>query len=255
MKKSFFGVSGLVSAAGLLAALVAVGCSDDAAQTTIDATEPEDGGAKAPPRSPPRVSDDADDEDDGSSTEAPTSCVATTPFDATTVPYRSPAVKAGSCTSADIKLLTDYLRDNQQFSMDDIKAKLAKQSQRCGGCVFGAPDDDTWAPIVFDGTTATLNGGGCVSVVSGEDDCGKAYQQWNTCLNEVCAACTDPSENAQCKNDVQQASAPCGAASKALLQACGTNVNDYLGTCFGSGDIVGNVVTQLCGSPSKDGGA
>jgi hypothetical protein len=97
-----------------------------------------------------------------------------------------------------------------------------------------------------------VNGGGCVSVVSGKDECGKAYQQWNACLNTVCSTCSDQSENTQCKNDAQQPGTPCGEASKTLFGACGRNVNDYLKKCFGNG--FGGVLEQLCGSPAKDGG-
>jgi hypothetical protein len=178
----------------------------------------------------------------------------TKPYDATKVPYHSPAVMAGSCSAADVKVLDEYLQKNPQASVDDIKGTLAKQNEKCSGCAFGDASAEKWAPVILDETTATLNGGGCVSVVSGKDDCGKAYQQWNTCLNEVCAACTDQSESTQCKSDAQEAAGPCGAASKALFGACGNNVNDYLKKCFGTGDVVGSVVQQLCGSPSNDGG-
>jgi hypothetical protein len=251
MIKSLFAISSLVSMAGLAVVCVGAGCSDNAPQTTAAATEPEDGGKK-PPRTPtpPEAPDDGNQ--DGASTEPITTCMDTKPFDATTVPYKSPAVKAGSCTTADIKVFDDYIRDNPQATFEDVQATMTKQSKRCSQCVFGSSADEKWAPVVLDGTNVTFNGGGCVSVVSGKDACGKAYQQWNTCLNHVCAACTDQTENSKCKNDAQGASAPCGAASTTLFQACGSNVNSYLKKCFGSG--LGTVLEQLCGPPAKDGG-
>ena len=254
MIKSFFAIPSLVTMAGLAVVCAGVGCSEDAAGTATVANEPAapaDEEQKAPPKTPapPPTSDDGDDDSDD---EAPKTCMDTKPFDATTVPYHPPAVKAGSCTPADIKVFDDYMRNNPEASVDGVRETMTKQSKRCSECVFGAADDDKWAAIVLDATSATLNGGGCVSVVSGKDDCGKSYQQWNTCLNEVCAACSEQAEYTKCTDAAQQAEGPCGEASKSLLGACGNNVNDYLTTCFGNG--LGAVVEQLCGSPAKDGG-
>jgi hypothetical protein len=250
-----FFLSSMATMAGLIAICVGVGCSDDATQTTTaDTTEPADGGKTPPPKTTPPPESPQNGSDSGVA-EPATTCMDTKPFDATTVPYHPPAVKAGACTTADIKAFNDYLGNNPQVSVEDLQATLTKQSKRCSECVFGEADAEKWAPIVIDTTSATLNGGGCVSVVSGKDACGKAYQQWNTCLNEVCAACTDQSESAQCKNDAQKAEGPCGTASKALLGACGKNVNDYITKCFGNGNAVGTVIEQLCGASSKDGGS
>lgn len=251
MIKSLFALSSLVSMAGLAILCAETGCSDNAQETATAATEPADAGKKPPQRTPPAETPDGGN-DDSDNTQIPTTCMDTKPFDATTVPYHSPAVKTGSCTTADIKVFDDYIRDNPRASFDDVKATMTKQSERCSACVFGGTDDETWAPIVSDGTSSTFNGGGCVGVVSGKDACGKAYQQWNTCLNQVCEACTDQSENTQCKNDAQQAAAPCGPASKTLFDACGRDVNSYLKKCFANG--IGAVLEQLCGPSVKDGG-
>lgn len=256
MIRSFVAICSLVSMAGLVAMSVVTGCSSDDAQTATSATEPEEVSKKTPPKAPTQpTTPDEGDTDDGISDQPSLTCMDTKPFDATTVPYNPPNVTAGSCTAADVKVFEDFIQANPQASFEEVEAALTKQSQRCSQCVFGAADDAKWAPVVSDGTNVTFNGGGCVSVVSGKDACGKAYQQWNTCLNTVCASCTDQNENSQCKNDAQGPKAACGAASNALFQACGRNVNDYLKTCFGNG--IGGVLQQICGTPTppKDGGA
>jgi hypothetical protein len=145
MIRSLFALSGLVSMVGLVA-IVSAGCSDDEPQTSAIATEPDNGGKK-PPKAP-QAPKPADDDNGGESTEPVKTCMDTKPFDATTVPYNPPAVKAGSCTPADIKVFDDYIRDNPQASFDDVQSTMTKQSQRCSQCVFGAPDDAKWAPIV-----------------------------------------------------------------------------------------------------------
>ncbi|MBX3186586.1 MAG: hypothetical protein KF819_06210 [Labilithrix sp.] len=229
-----------------LAALAVSACSNDgASETGVAATEPADGGATAPPKT---SAPDAGEHDDAE----PKTCMDAKPFDATKVAYRPPAVKAGSCTTADIATFDDYLRDHPQASVEELTSAMTKQSKSCSACIFGKSDDASWAAIVSDGTSASLNAGGCVSVVSGEDDCGRAYQQWNTCINHVCAACSGD-ERTQCNKDAQQAAGPCGTASKALFGACGTNVNDYIQECFGAG--MGTVVAKLCGPAAKDGGS
>lgn len=253
MKRSLFAVTSLVTAAGFAAAFVGVGCSDDSPKTSTATNEPEQ--TQTPPKksSPPPSDSTNDDSSDDDSTEAPATCMSTTPFDFTAVPYKSPAVKANSCSTADVKAFDDYLAQNPSATVDDLQTMLGKQNQKCADCAFGEMDADTWAPIVSDGKSATLNGGGCVSVVSGKDDCGKAYQQWNACLNTVCAPCSDPDERSQCSNDAQAPGSACGDASDVLFKACGSKVNTYLKTCFGSG--IGAVVEQLCGAPAtKDGG-
>lgn len=254
MNKPFFALSTLASTVGLVTILVATGCSDDATRTTGDATEPAGGGkTPAPPQqapAPPKTPDDSNNNNgnNGGGDPSSTTCMDTKPFDATTVEYHPPAVKAGSCTTADIKTVTEAFQASS-VDIEEIKTTLGKKSKTCGECVFGDAEAETWAPIVLDGSNAMLNGGGCISVVSKKDACGKAYQQWNTCLNEVCAACSDPSESNTCKNDAQQG--PCTAASKALIDGCGKNVNDHLKKCFAD-NPVGTVVEQLCGTPSKE---
>ncbi len=251
MIRSVFAVSGFATVVGLMTVFVAVGCSDEGPESTSIPTEPDNQTGAKPPRAPhPPPTVDQPEVDD---TPPPVSaCMDTTPFDATAVPYRSPRVKAGSCTAADIKVFDDYIRDNPQATFEDVKATLEKQSKRCSDCAFGGPDEETWAPIVVDDTMAIVNGGGCVSRVSGKDACGKAYQQWNTCLNTVCASCTDADDNKVCKNEAQMPEGPCGTSGQALFDACGRSVNDYLKKCFGNG--FGAVIEQSCGAPARDGG-
>lgn len=251
MFKSVFSASSLASVAGLIAICAVSACSDDETKTVSANNEPTaTPGQDAPPKAPPSTSNEATDDDDDEPSGAPTCMDTSTPFDVGTVSYHPPAIKKGSCTKADVQIFDDYLREHPQASVDEIKDVLTKQSQRCSDCAFGAVDDEQWAPIVMDATSATVNGGGCVAAVSGKDDCGKAYQEWNTCLNTVCASCTDQGERTQCSDDAQQPNAPCGDPSNTLFQACGKDVNTFLKTCFSSG--IGAVLENLCGSPSAD---
>jgi hypothetical protein len=242
--------------AGLALVSFGAGCSgSDTNKTTTDATEPAQTATKPPPKNPPPPTPPDDSSSDpGSTADAPPACMDKNPFDATTVPYHSPATKPNSCTTDDIKFFNDYLKNNPQSSFQDLQDAVTKQSKTCSDCVFGSADDDKWAPIVSDDSGSTFNGGGCVALVSGKDACGKAYQQWNTCLNTVCASCSDQGDRSTCTNDAQNPGAPCGTASKALSDACGTKVNTYLKKCFGSG--LGEVLNQSCGAvTSKDGGS
>lgn len=251
--KSFFAISTLAGVAGLAAVCAGAGCANDTVESDPLATEPDVDAGKKPQRQPPPQTSSDDGDGGAPTTESPMlACMSTEPFDATQVPYHPPAVSPGSCTPADIEAFQTYVDAHPQATFDDVKATMDGRSPRCSDCVFGDPDDDKWAPIVFDERGGLFNGGGCVAVVSGKDACGEGYQQWNTCLNSVCSSCTDKGENATCKNDAQQPSGPCGAASQALWDGCGQNVNSYLEKCFGDG--IGEVLQQLCGSPATDGG-
>lgn len=236
--------------AGFAAIFAGAGCSDDASKTDTSTTEPEDQ-AQKPPAKPPAAepSEESDDDDDDA---APT-CMSSAEFDSSTVAYHPPAVKAGNCTKDDVKFFDDFLNDNPSASVDDIRKAVTKQSEKCGKCMFGASSDEQWAPIVQAESEATLNGGGCVSVVSGKDACGETYQKWNACINSSCSQCS-PDDRQQCSQDAQNAGSPCGDLSAQLFQNCGSDVNEYLDSCFGHG--IGAVVDYLCGtgSPNKDGG-
>lgn len=255
MKKSIIAFSSLVTMAGFGAILVGAGCSDDSEKTGTAATEPEDQGTKAPPKTPPPSTpdDSAGDDDDDDTEGTALACMSKSEFDASTVAYHPPAVKPGSCTTADVKVFNDYVTANPTATVDDIREAVTKQSEKCSDCIFGASGDEKWAPIVQDETGATLNGGGCVSVVSGKEACGETYQKWNACINATCASCTDSDERSQCSQDAQNEGAPCGGLSQELFKSCGNKVNDYLKKCFNSG--IGAVAEYLCGStPAKDGG-
>lgn len=253
MIKSALSVSSFGSvAAGLIAICAASACSNDDPKSEAAAADPAVSEREPPPKAPPSTSNEATDDDDDK-TAAPGTCMDTSkPFDVGTVAYHPPAIEQGACTEADIAMFDGYMRDHPQASVNDIESSLAKQSQRCSDCAFGAIDDEKWAVIVKDASSATVNGGGCVSAVSGKDACGKAYQEWNTCLNTVCASCTEEAERTECSNGAQQPNAPCGDPSGALFDACGNDVNAFLKTCFGGG--IGAVLGALCGPPSPQGG-
>jgi hypothetical protein len=259
MIKSLFAVSSLVSMAGLGIVCFAAGCSDNAPQSSTATNEPADTAEKAPPNTstpaPPTSTDDSTKKsDDGSDTpEEPKTCMDTKPFDGSSLSFKSPAVKPGSCSSADLAAFDDYMQKNPKTSVDDMKTAVTKQSKTCSDCVFGTADDDKWAPILMGATSASVNAGGCVAAISGKDACGKTYDQWNACLNTACAACSTD-EGTQCKQDAQNPKAPCGELSTALFEACGKDVNDYLKSCFGGPSVVSAVVAELCGPASKDGG-
>ena len=246
MVKKLFALASVSALAGLVSAAGVSGCTTE---TVTQGGGGDAGSSDAKKDSKGTVDTDSGEEED------PPLCYKEDPVDATGIEYKAARVKAGSCTTNVDKVLEDLIAANKEATFDDLKAALAKdESQECADCVF-AEDDGTWAPIVTkSGKVDNINLGGCLEVVSGNEDCGKGYTQWNACLESVCAKCEDDDAQA-CGQDAQ--STACKEATEAFGTACGSSVNAYIKECFepGKPSILGPI-HKLCvtGGVPKDAG-
>ena len=245
MKKYLFAVASVTSLAGFVGAMTATGCSSPDPSPVA----PADGGAdvvKPPTTRPPTDGSDTTD-------PPPQTCMTDKEVDFSSVAYKSPTVAAGSCDTSDLDIITALAKSNPNATFSDVQTALASHNAACASCVF-AKDGDKWAPLVTDGTTViAVNLGGCVELASGKAECGKAYQQWNACLDEACKSCSDSEAN-DCSQGAQAAGAPCEKATAALETACGTDANTYIDKCFKQGDltIMGPIKAQCIGGTIKD---
>lgn len=244
MVKKAFALASITALTGMVIAIAAAGCTSN-----DDVTPVEDGGSKPDVREPPPPEDD--DDDDGGDGK----CYDEKPLDVSGVKYQPPRIQPGACTENVLGVIDDLVATKQDATFDELKAAIvAKESTACAECVFGE-DGDTWAPIVQkDGKVIAVNGGGCVDLVSEKVDCGKAYYQWDLCLNTKCSKCTG-SEASSCFKEAQ--STACEAASAALVAACGGNeveVNKHLSACFKSGEVTvkGPIREQCIKGAEKD---
>ncbi len=239
--KKLFALASASALTGLLAATGAAGCTTE----TTETTPTQDAGTSDAKKTPTLVSDDGGDQ----------LCYQSDPFDATTIPYKKARVLPGSC-APNLPTVLDLLFATPQVTADALHDGLANEiSQACADCAVAADDGDSWAPVVWDGVQLIQNIGGCLEVVSGSENCGRAYTQWNGCLNTVCRKCTTQNEAAACLQNVQ--SAACSDATQALTTACGNNVNSYISACNPPGKLgVYEAIIKLCGgTPASDAGS
>jgi len=245
MVKTLFALASVSALTGLLAATGAAGCTTETNETT-----PTQGAGTTDAKKPPRLASD----DDGNQGEQ--LCYKTDPYDATTIPYKKARVLPGSCSASLPTVLNVIWSSNPLLSPDELHDELAiQESQACADCAVAPDDGDSWAPVVWDGIRPIENLGGCMEVLSRSEDCGRAYTQWNGCINTVCANCSSEAEAAECSQSAQ--SAACSAATQSLVTACGNNVNSYISACFPAGKPgVYQSIIKLCGGkPASDAGS
>jgi hypothetical protein len=245
MIKYVFALASITTLSGAVIAASVAGCGSPD-EAPADPTDAGNTDARRPTPTPP-VGDDEN--------EATKTCLSDKQIDVTAVPYKPPAIQLGACDDGAIKVIEDLVKTNPKATYADLKTALSKHSETCAKCVFGA-DGEKWAPIVESGDKVALNRGGCVDIVSGKEGCGKAYQQWDQCLEEACKTCEDGDRQA-CASDAQKAEAACGTSSEALLKACGNDVNTYIQSCFKPGELIikGPITKQCIGGGIKDAGS
>lgn len=243
MVKKLFALASVTALGGFVIAVSAAGCSST--ETTTTATDASTDVAKKTDAKPPVPEEDAAPE---------TTCLAPKPIDVSTIPYQPPAIKPGSCSKDVLTQISTFVDKNPNATFTDVKDEVSKDA-KCGACVFGSVDDSSWAAIVLDKDgNGAINRGACVNVVSGNDACGKAYQQWTSCLLEACDKCTTDTERQTCQTDAQEAGAACGDASDALGKACGAKINTYISACRIGQYTWDAAITKLCIEGPKDGG-
>src|SRR5262249_10767901 len=127
----------------------------------------------------------------------------------------------------------------------------------CAACVFATAEQTPghWAPVVEDGDKIIVNVGGCMEVVSGKVDCGKAWQQFDTCTEYGCMNCKTDAEKQDCYGVVGGSGGPCEAATAAVKSACGANLVDYVDACSPNGELtIAGPIKKQCIEGTTDGG-
>ena len=241
MLKKLFALAGVSALTGLPAVTGAAGCTTE----TIEAAPKDDAGTTDANEPPVLASDNGGDD----------ICYKDDPFDATTIPYEKARVLPGTC-GANLPKVLDLLFANPQLTADALHDGLADQiSQACADCAVAPDDGEGWAPVVWDGVELNENLGGCLEVVSGSEDCGRAYTQWMGCLNTVCSKCSTQAEVAACNQNTQ--STACSDATQTLTSACGNNVNSYISACFPAGKpgLYQSIIKFCGGTPASDAGS
>jgi hypothetical protein len=241
MGNKLFALASVSALSGLVAATSASGCS-----STEVITQSGDGGRDA------RNDRLGDQEEPLADT-----CMADQLLDHTTVGYKAAAVNPGKCTLGAIKVLEDLVKSKPGgVPFGDVKKALEGHDATCAKCVF-AEETDKWAPIVEKAGKVIVNVGGCIEVVSGKTACGKAWQQFDTCTNFGCKDCTTDAEQTECFKSVGAKGGPCEAATRDLQAACGTDLLDYVDTCYPDGEltIAGPIKKQCIEGTVSDAGS
>ncbi len=178
-----------------------------------------------------------------------------TPIDATQFPYNKAKAKApGACTAADLAAFSAYYKAHSADTGVDATAWGTSVSAACSSCIFTDasvnPSAD-WGPVVVtDGQLKTVNTGGCVELVSGKPDCGRAYQQYGDCTLEACLEkCTTQSDFAACRQDAAVLTGACKGAIDAVTSACGASVASYETACRGTTYTFEGPIKVACINP------
>jgi hypothetical protein len=189
--------------------------------------------------------------------------------------FKSPGKYLGKCTDDVLGQLYDACISDQNTitGCDAAKAQFAD----CAGCAFGGATDAVEHPwLVYDDrVTAFPNFGLCMATLRGESsptECGVAYGQFYTCLNQACVtpcaelqdsnafdACRQAAlDNGICKNGAQTAlGTKCTASYKETDPTYGfcTSVKDEHGKDLDDRGYMLALARLTCGTdPNPDAG-
>jgi hypothetical protein len=163
-------------------------------------------------------------------------CTGTLPVSPAALLWKSPYEGPGSCSQAELDALVAFVAANPAAKYAEWKASVANAT--CASCIFGLASAPTWTPLLEDalGALVEQNVGGCIAIASGNDSCGRAYQNWFDCRFLACSDC--PSGSAalsMCQTAASKAGGGCKTYYDAVVPACtDAVVSNAETTCAGT---------------------
>lgn len=151
----------------------------------------------------------------------PRECPKLQVIDAPALPWKLPFSSPGDCTQLEVDNFVAWADANPGAPFTDVK-KTTVLSPTCRSCVFGLESDQVWRPILEDpaGNPVRVNRGACVALYTGDDMCGKAYQNLFDCGMQACSDC-DPTALTSCRAaTTSSSSGPCKSGFDARTSAC-----------------------------------
>lgn len=227
MAKQWLALASVTALTGLVVAVSAAGCASESSNKS-QVTGPND-----PADTGPTSADAEPQAEAGAEPPAAAECMLTEPIDTSSYPYKKAGVTKGACTTRELDDLTNYFADHARegFTVPQWKAVVSEQ---CASCVFSDGSGPTWTPILTKGDKLdTIDRGGCIEAVSGNEACGKAYQNVNECLVEACyTRCESPEEYFKCIDNTPAVfNGPCKGAFDQMESTCGSDLQDYEKLC------------------------
>lgn len=260
MMKRLFALATMTALTAGAALVAGGGCSSEGGSSNQATGDAGDAGRG---REAPSFSD----RDAGPTEEAPTSCMAEGPIDATKFPYKKAGVTKDACTPAEADEIASYFAARADHAEDIEVSEWQKEvSPECAACVFSDGSGATWTPILSKNDRLdTVDRGGCIEAVSGSEDCGRAYQQVNECRLAAClpadqggvGRCAVQGEFEACLGDGDAIfTGPCKDAYEAMVSTCGEHLGEYEDACAGQTYTFEGPIKVMCtGESAGDAGA
>ena len=97
-----------------------------------------------------------------------------------------------------------------------------------------------------------VNRGGCIELASGNEACGRAYQQFQDCTIDACLKdCQTQAEFTKCRQDATVLTTSCKSAFDSLKSTCGeSNIGAYEQKCKGTTYTFEGPIKRACLAPS-----
>jgi hypothetical protein len=157
-----------------------------------------------------------------------------TPIPTLHISYTKALKAAGACTIADLENLSAFFQAQSDANEDiTISEWAAVVTETCSDCVFSDGSGGHWTPILTtsDDHVSKINQGGCVEILSGNEACGKAYQQATECRLEACRDVGCHPDSKACFEGDASFAGKCKGAYNTMVIACGSELTAYEAAC------------------------
>lgn len=250
MASKLLALASVTALTGIVAVVSAAGCSPESSnKSQVTTTEdPPDGGS-----SPSEGGTDGDGE---APAKPAADCMVTEPIDTSSYPYKSARVVKDACSTTELEDLTTFFAEHAREGFK-VSEWAAVVSEQCADCVFSDGSGPTWTPILTQGEELeTIDRGGCIEAVSGNEACGRAYQHTTQCLVDACYThCKTAEEYFEClENTPAVFNGPCKGAYDQMLADCGSDLESYETACESRNFTFEGPVRVMCIEGGKPAG-
>jgi len=163
--------------------------------------------------------------------------------------YKAGKSQPGACSTTDLAQFEKNLDDTTIKTWKDLEKDL---TPGCAACIITSTAATNWGPVVYfeesGGDSGFYNFGACFGVLE-KDDCGKAVQFLEFCLDAACDCATTQADRDTCIDKAADTTGMCADFVTTLQGQC-KNLSANGKKC----NNIGDAAKTICGPATGDAG-